>query len=211
VRLLVVAAALIAVLSLPASDASYVAGTSNPATVTAASATTYFHVYSKAALPAPDPGCWFFQYAPRRGSHPEELAGSGSDRTAAIHLGGWRGQDAIARCALVIRAPDVFPAGVSQITLRGEVGPDSATGRSPVQDVSFRRANSLINAPTLTLAPGQQASLELDVDLSPGYSPANRLYTQNVRVWATWSGNNDDSLGFDIPVKVYDGTGAGPN
>jgi hypothetical protein len=211
VRLLVVAAALVAVLCLPASDASYVARSSNPVSVTAASADSYFHVYAKTTLPAPDPGCWLFQYATRRGSNPEVFAGSGADFTAAAHLGGWRGQQGLARCVLVIRAPEAFPAGVSQITLRGSVAADAATGRRPVTAVSFRRANSLVNSETLTLAPGQQASLELAVDLQPGYSPANRLYTQDVRVWATWSGNSDDAIGYDVPVKVYDGAGAGPN
>jgi hypothetical protein len=210
-RLLVVAAALLAALSIPASDAAYVARTSNPVSVTAASATSYFHIYSKATLPAPDPGCWFFQYAPRRGSNPEVLAGSGSDLDAAVHLGGWRGQQGLARCVLVIRVPDALPAGASQITLHGSVGADAATGRRPVTGVSFRRANTLTNADTIALTPGQQASIELSVDLSPGYSPANRLYTQLVRVWATFSGNGDDYFAYDIPVKVYDGSGAGPS
>jgi hypothetical protein len=210
-KLLVVVAALLAVLSIPASDASYVSRTSNPVSVTAASATSYFHVYSKATLPAPDPGCWLFQYAPRRGSNPEVLAGSGSDLTAAAHLGGWRGQEGLARCVLIIRVPDSFPSGVSQITLHGSVAADAATGRRPVTGVSFRRANTLTNSETISLTPGQQASLELNVDLSPGYSPANRLYTQVVRVWATWSGNSDEYFAYDIPVKVYDGTGAGPS
>ena len=71
--------------------------------------------------------------------------------------------------------------------------------------------NSLTDNATVTLTPGQQVSLELDIDLNPGYSPANRLYTQVVTVWATWVGNDDDFFAFDIPVKVYDGTGPGPN
>jgi hypothetical protein len=208
---LVVAAALLAALLVPVSDAAFTARTSNPVTITAASATSYFHVFGKAALPAPDPGCWFFQYAVRRGSSPEVLAGTGSDGTAAAHLGGWRGQEGLARCVLVIRVPETFPAGVSQITLRGEVGADAATGRRPIGAVSFRRANTLTNGATISLTPGQQASLELQIDLRPGYAPANRLYTQVVRVWATWSGQNDEFFSYDIPVKVYDGTGSGPD
>ena len=88
-----------------------------------------FHIYSKATLPPPDDGCWLFQYAPRRGSNPEVLAASGSDRTLSVHMGGWRGQDALARCVTAIRAPSTFPDGVTQITLHTRIAADTATGR----------------------------------------------------------------------------------
>ena len=210
-RWLALAGALLALLAIPVSDANFNSRSANTATVTAASATQYFHIYSKATLPPPDDGCWLFQYAPRRGSNPEVLAASGSDRTLSVHMGGWRGQDALARCVTAIRAPSTFPDGVTQITLHTRIAADTATGRAPITGASFRRANSLTNSATVTLTPGQQVSLELDIDLNPGYSPANRLYTQVVTVWATWAGNNDDFFAFDIPVKVYDGTGPGPN
>jgi hypothetical protein len=210
-KLLVAIVALAVALSVPASDAKFNARTSNPMSVAAASATSYFHLYSRDTVPQPDPGCWLFQYSVRRGSNPQVLAASGSDRTISVHMGGWRGQDALARCVVAIRAPDAFPDGVTQITLHGEVGADAATGRRPITDVSFRRTNGLTNSATVTLTPGQQVSLELDIDLNPGYTPGNRLYTQVVRVWATWAGNTDDYFSFDIPVKVYDGTGAGPD
>ena len=115
---------LLAAVVVPASDASFNARSSNAVAIGAASATTYFHLYARDELPPPDPGCWLFQYAVRRGSNPQVLAASGSDRTIAVHLGGWRGQQARARCVLAIRAPSAFPPGVGQITLQTLIAAD---------------------------------------------------------------------------------------
>lgn len=52
-KLLVTLVALALVLTVPASDAKFNARTANPVTVAAASATTYFHLYSRDAVPAP--------------------------------------------------------------------------------------------------------------------------------------------------------------
>jgi hypothetical protein len=211
VRAALAVLAVLAAIVVPVSDARFNARSTNTATIGAANATSYFHLYSRDTLPPPDPGCWLFQYAVRRGSNPQVLAASGSDRTIAVHLGGWRGQQGLARCVLAIRAPAAFPPGVGQITLQTRIGADAATGRRPVTGASFRRVNGLTNSEAIALAPEQQVSLELDIDLQPGFTPPNRLYTQVVTVWATWAGNGDDFFSFDIPVKVYDGAGAGPN
>ena len=210
-RATLVLIALLAAVAVPASDARFNDRSLNSMRVAAASATDYFHIYSRDALPPPDPGCGPFQYSVRRGSNPSVLAGSGSDRTAAVHMGGWRGQQGIARCVLALRAPASFPAGVGQITLHSRIAADAATGRRPVTGATFRRVDEPSNTATVTLSPGQQVALELDIDLRPGFSPPNRLYTQVVTVWATWAGNADDFFAFDIPVKVYDGGGSGPD
>jgi hypothetical protein len=207
--LLLIAA--VAAFSLTASDAGFNDRSANAVSVGAASATSYFHLYSRDAVPGADPGCWLHQYAARAGSVPSVPAASGSDRTTAVHLGGRRLQQGTVRCVLAMRAEESFPAGVGQITLHARVGADAATGRRPITGATFRRANGIVNGTTVTLAPEQQVSLELDVDLNPGFSPSGRLYEQVVRVWATWSGNSGEFFSFDVPVKIHDGFGAGPD
>ena len=85
--------------------------------------------------PQPDPAAGCYRLRARRGSNPQVLAGERQRRTLAVHMGGWRGQDATTRdCVLTIRAPATFPAGVTQITLHGERARrhgDRPSGRSP--------------------------------------------------------------------------------
>ena len=86
----------------------------NTATVTAASPTQYFHIYSKATLPPPDAaaGC----SSTRRGAAATPRCPPRAARShLSVHMGGWRSQDgALDALLTAIRAPSTFPDGVTR-------------------------------------------------------------------------------------------------
>jgi hypothetical protein len=207
-RLLVLAAILAASLFAASSDARMNATTKNTASITADTPDAYFHVYSQST----DPG-GLTGYATRRGSSPAVPAGTGADATAAVHMGGWRNQTATyVDRVLTIKAPATFPAGVSSLTLHGLRGVDPATGEQPLTAGRFQRMNDTGGGATITLAPGEQVELDLEVTMRPPDFPttgAGLTYTPTVTIWATWTGYADDFYNYIVPVKVFNGTGAG--
>jgi hypothetical protein len=207
-RLLALAAILAASLSATASDARMNAVSKNTASIAADTADAYFHVYSQGT----DPG-GLTGYGTRHGSSPPVPAGTGADDTAAVHLGGWRNQTATyVDRVLTIKAPATFPAGVASLTLHGVRDVDPATGRQPVTDSRFQRMDGTGGGATIALSPGEQVELDLEVTVRPPVYPGSGTgltYTQPVTIWATWTGYADDFYSYVVPVKVFNGTGAG--
>lgn len=209
-RLLVLAAILAASLFASASDARMNATTKNTGTIGADAPDAYFHVYSQSTDPGGVTG-----YATRRGSSPAVLAGTGADATAAVHMGGWRNQNATyVDRVLTIKAPATFPAGVSQLTLHGLRSVDPATGEQPITAGRFQRMNDTGGGATITLSPGEQVELDLEVTMRPPDFPpsgpgSGLTYTPTVTIWGTWPGYSDDFFSYIVPVKVFNGTGPG--
>jgi hypothetical protein len=207
-RLLVLAAILAASLLAPSSDARMNSVTKNAGAFSADSPDAYFHVFSQSTDPGGVTG-----YATRRGSSPAVLAGTGLDDSAAVHLGGWRNQTATyVDRVLTIKAPATFPAGVTQLTLHGLRGVDPATGEQPLSAGRFQRMNDTGGGATITLAPGEQVELDLEVTMRAPDFPttgAGLTYTPTVTIWATWTGYADDFYAYIVPVKVFNGTGPG--
>lgn len=207
-RLLVLAAILAVSGFASVSDARMNSVTKNTGSIAADSPAAYFHVYSQSTDPGGVTG-----YATRRGSSPAVLAGTGVDDTAAAHMGGWRNQTATyVDRVLTIKAPAAFPAGVTQLTLHGLRGVDPATGEQPITAGRFQRMDDTGGGATITLSPGEQVELDLEVTMRPPDFPTTGTgltYTPTVTVWATWTGYTDDFYAYIVPVKVFNGTGAG--
>jgi hypothetical protein len=206
--LLVLAALALACAAVPASSARMSHRTQNPSAVTADSAAAYFHVYSQSTDPGGVTG-----YATRRFSTPPAPAATGADDAIAVHMGGWRNQNTTYVDRVVtIKAPASFPAGVTQLTLRGVRAPDPATGEQPITAGRFQRMNDTGGGATITLSPGEQVELDLEVTMRPPDFPnsgTGLTYVPTVTVWATWTGYSDDFYAYVIPVRVYNGNGPG--
>ena len=208
--LLVLAALALLGLTVPASDARFNKVTTNTSTIAADSAGAYFHVYSQSTDPGGVTG-----YATRRLSSPLVPAATGADDAIAVHMGGWRNQNATYVDRVVtIKAPATFPAGVTQLTLHGARNPDPTTGEQPLTAGRFQRMNDTGGGATITLSPGEQVELDLEVTMRPpdfpnGGAGSGLTYTPTVTVWATWTGYTDDFYAYVIPVRVYNGNGPG--
>jgi hypothetical protein len=193
---------------VPASGARFSHRTQNTAAVTADSAAAYFHVYSQGSDPGGVTG-----YATRRFSNPLAPAATGADDAIAVHMGGWRNQNATYVDRVVtVKAPASFPAGVTQLTLHGMRSPDPATGLQPITAGRFQRMNDTGGGATITLSPGEQVELDLEVTMRPPTFPnggTGLTYVPTVTVWATWPGNGDDFYAYVIPVRVFNGNGPG--
>jgi hypothetical protein len=206
--LLVVAVLALACTLVPASGARMNDVTENTGAVTADSAAAYFHVHSQGTDPGGATG-----YATRRLSNPLVPAATGADDAIAVHMGGWRNQTATYVDRVVtIKAPATFPAGVTQLTLHGARSPDPATGEQPLTAGRFQRMNDTGGGATITLSPGEQVELDLQVTMRPPDFPTGGTgltYVPTVTVWATWPGYADDFYAYVIPVRVYNGNGPG--
>jgi hypothetical protein len=182
--------------------------TQTTAAVTADSPAAYFHVYSQGTDPGGMTG-----YATRRFSNPLVPAATGADDAISVHMGGWRNQNATYVDRVVtIKAPAAFPAGVTQLVLNGARTPDPATGEQPITAGRFQRMNDTGGGATITLSPGEQVELDLQVTMRPPDFPnsgAGLTYTPTVTVWATWAGYSDDFFAYVIPVRVFNGNGPG--
>jgi hypothetical protein len=205
--LLGLAALAAAVLVIPVSVASFNSRSSNTASIAADSSDRYFHAYSQGADPAGVTG-----YAIRRGTASTRAA-TGADDGLTVHLGGWRnrGPEWVDR-VLTLKAPATFPPGVTQLTLHSARAADPATGMQPLSDVRFQLMNDTGGGATITLGPGQQVELDVQVTVRRPQFPnggTQETYVPTVTVWATWPGYADDFFAYVIPVSLYNGNGAG--
>ena len=209
--LLVLAALALLGLTVPASDARFNKVTTNTGAIAADSAGAYFHVYSQST----DPGGG----DRLRDAPPQQPAGARGDRgrrrDLRSHMGGWRNQNATYVDRVVtIKAPATFPAGVTQLTLARRGNPDPTTGEQPLTAGRFQRMNDTGGGATITLSPGEQVELDLEVTMRPpdfpngGPGPASptRRRSPSGRRGPDYT---DDFFAYVIPVRVYNGNGPG--
>jgi len=212
-RLLVAAAWLTATvtLALPAihSDASFNSVSVNRAnSVAGDSPANYVRLYSQSSDPARLTG-----YATKRLSSPVVPAATGTDRGLSVSLGGYKNQNttAVTR-VLTLQARSPLPAGAAPLTVTAALAADPVTGRQPLNGVSFSALDGSGAGPTATLTAGAKRQLNLTVRTQPNsqFPGNNVLHTPTVTLRVTYPGYSGTFLSFVVPVRVWDGNGAGP-
>lgn len=158
----------------------------------------YLHIYSQSTDPDHSTG-----YCTRRGTSPAQPAATGADHTLAVNLGGvGRPASFTADYLFSLKiAPAPLPRGLTQVTLSVTAGPDPATGLQPL---------TMTGVNTVTGAGGAKYWFSVDVNVTNSFAP-NTLYTPHLYVTVTYTGYTTTYYQYDIPVKVYTGSGAGPN
>jgi hypothetical protein len=185
------------------SDASFSARTINTATVKADSPLNYLRIYSQSTDPDGLTG-----YAKRQGTSSTPAA-TGSNASLTAHLGGYNNTSTgSAARVLTLDAPDTLPSGVAGIVVYATFGTDAATGSTPIRSPAFRTPGSSQSTSGYTiLTPGVKRQLDLAVNTS-GLS-GNKTYTQTLTLKIQYLGYSGDFLTYELPIKVYDGSGAG--
>jgi hypothetical protein len=210
-RALAVVLALAAILATvkvaePASsDASFTARTSNTATASVDSPLNYLRIYSQSTDPDGLTG-----YAKRQGTSSTPAA-TGVNASVAAHLGGYNNTSSgSASRVLTIEARDNLPDGVGLIGVYATFGSDHSTGASPIRSPVWRTpgsSQSQSNNGYTVLGPGTKRQLDVSINTS-GLS-GNKTYTQTLTLTIQYWGYFGDFLTYELPIKVYDGNGAG--
>jgi hypothetical protein len=193
------------VASTPSSDASFNATSKFSADLSADSPSRYLKLYSQSTDPAGLTG-----YATRTGSSPTARAATGSDDSLSVHLGGTNNTTASYTRVLTMETPSTLPDGLSTITVTATVAKDTTYNQTPINTPTIRTIANVGTSNVVTLGAGQKRQLNLNVSTS-GLPGTSRLYTPSVILTVTYSGYTDDFLNYTVPVKVWDGTGAGSN
>jgi hypothetical protein len=161
----------------------------------------YLHVYSQSTDPDGYTG-----YFHRRGSGTTPAA-TGVDDTLAVNIGGTGNMPQTFTCNYLFGlkvAPAPLPRGLTQVTLTVTAGPDQATGKQPLVMTGSNTVTGPANAK-------YYFSVDVNVSAAGGFV-ANRQYIPHLYVTVTYTGFTTLSYyQYDIPVKVYTGTGAGLN
>jgi hypothetical protein len=158
----------------------------------------YLHIYSQSTDPDHSTG-----YFTRRGTSPAPPAATGVDHTLAVNMGGvGRPASFTADYLFSLKiAPAPLPRSLTQITLSVTAAPDPANGMQPLV---------MTGVNTVTGSAGAKYWFSVDVNVTNAFAP-NTLYTPHLYVTVTYTGFTTTYYQYDIPVKVYTGTGAGPN
>jgi hypothetical protein len=208
-RALAVVLALAAILATvkvaePASsDASFTARTSNTATASVDSPLNYLRIYSQSTDPDGLTG-----YAKRQGTSSTPAA-TGVNASVAAHLGGYNNTSSgSASRVLTIEARDNLPDGVGAIWVYATLDSDASTDKSPIRSPVFRAPGSSQSTSGYTiLAPGSKR--QLDLSINTANLSGNKTYTQTLTLKIQYWGYAGDFLTYELPIKVYDGNGAG--
>jgi len=204
--LLVVPAALGAVLTVHASGASFTRASDSTISVTTAAASGWLHLYSQSTDPDGTTG-----YYSRKGSSPATPAATGVDTTMAVNLGGQgtTGTQTINR-VLTIKTPAAFPDGtVTQVTVTASLLADPATGFQPINQAGFDTVGGSARTTPVTLATTTKRQLNLYLRMTG--SQSGTQYVPSVVITVTYSGFTTTYYQYTVPVKIYAGSGAGPN
>jgi hypothetical protein len=185
------------------SDASFTARTNNTATVSVDSPLNYLRIYSQGTDPDGLTG-----YAKRQGTSSTPAA-TGSNASLTAHLGGYNNTSSgSASRVLTIEAPDNLPSGVAGIVVYARFGTDATTGSSPIRSPVFRTPGSSQSTSGYTvLTAGSKRQLDLSINTSS--LSGNKTYTQKLTLQIQYWGYSGDFLTYELPIKVYDGSGAG--
>jgi hypothetical protein len=165
---------------------------------------SWLHAYSQSTDPDGLTG-----YAVRRNSSPSVPAATGSDESVAVHLGGYTGTTTVNR-VITIKTPATFPdTTVTSVTVKASLVADSTTGKQPISAIGFAASGSTGRSNPVTLGRGVKDQLNLQVSVT-GLTYGT-LYVPTVKITVTSTGFTTAYYVYSIPVKVYYGTGAGPN
>jgi hypothetical protein len=150
-------------------------------------------------------------YLARQGCSGQPAA-SGQGLALSVNLGGvGKTSQREYDMAFTLITPRSFPEAQSIITVTASASPDPATGLQPLQAEEMNLLHNDGGVSSYSFVPGNViGQMNLVVDTSHGF-PANRQYVPVLHVTVTFSGENSGFLRYDIPVKVYTGSGCGPN
>lgn len=206
-RLVLVAGILAGCLLAPAvALAVFTTQSQNSATAGADSITNWVAAYSKGTDPYNLTG-----YLTRQGCG-TQAAASGQGLGLSVNLGGvGRTRRREYDMAFALVTPKEFPEGQSIVTVSASASPDPATGLQPLQAEEMNILHGDGGVADYNLVPGNViGQMNLVVDTGHGFA-SNHQYVPVVHVTVTFSGENSGFLRYDIPVKVYTGSGCGPD
>jgi hypothetical protein len=181
------------------------------------SLTRYLGLYSQSTDPNGNTG-----YATRRGSAPLVMAATGQDSDVAtnlaVNLGGHgrtNGRN-VQRVVTLLVEPAPLPRGLGSINIAVTLVPDSTQpgGLQPLTNAVIANMNHGGGAATRTnVAPNTQLEFNCTVVTrrQNGFA-TNTQYIPHVLITVTYTGFTGSTYyQYDVPVKVYTGTGGGPN
>ena len=166
----------------------------------------WLHVYSQGSDPDGLTG-----YATRRGSSPEVPAATGRDETIAVHLGGFTGTGNVTVNRVVtIQAVPSFPVtGITRITAQAYLVADPLSGRQPINACGFAAVGGTQRTNPVNLIARQKYQMTLRVRMNGLTS--GRLYEPRVQIVVTYSGMTATYYRYELPVKIWYGSGPGPD
>lgn len=148
-------------------------------------------------------------YAVWRNSSPSVPAATGINESIAVHLGGYTARTTVNR-VITIKTPPTFPdSTVTSVTVTASLVADSTTGKQPISAVGFAASGSTGRTNPVTLGRGVKDQMNLVISVT-GLTN-NTLYVPTVKITVTFTGFTTAYYVYSIPVKVYYGTGPGPN
>jgi hypothetical protein len=207
VRRIALALALLAAVAVPASGADFSDGSSNQASITTESVTSFLRLWSQGTDPAGLTG-----YAVKKNSSPAVVAATGADTGLAVALGGYKNDlgTTIPR-VITLQARNPLPPGVTSLTISGALVADPTSPRQPLTGFTFSPLSGAPASSTVTLTAGQKVQLNVSVRLKNNVFPGNNtLYNPAVSLTVTYPGYAGNFLTYAVPMSVWDGNGAGP-
>ena len=204
--LIVVTASLAAVLSVGSSSASFTRASDSTVAVTTGAANGWLHLYSQSTDPD-----GLTAYYVRNASSPAAPAATGVDTTLAANLGGQGTSGAQTRNRiLTIKTPTAFPDGsITQVTVTATTLADVATGFQPIDSVGFATIGGGSRTTPVTL--GKNGKYQMNVHLQMNGCTSGKQYIPTVVITVTYTGFTTTYYQYNVPVKIYAGTGTGPN
>jgi hypothetical protein len=178
----------------------------NTVTAGADSITNWLSAYSQGTDPYNLTG-----YLTRQGCGTQPAA-SGQGLALNVNLGGvGRTNQHEYDMAFVLSTPKTFPESQSVITVSATTSPDPATGLQPIQAVEMNSLHTGGGYTSYNFVPDNAVGqMNLVTDTSHGFA-LNHQYVPVVHVTVAFTGESSGFLRYDIPVKVYTGSGCGPN
>jgi type II secretory pathway pseudopilin PulG len=203
---LVVVASLAAVLSVRATGASFTRASDSTVGVTTATVGGWLNLYSESTDPD-----GLGSYYDRNGSSPATPAATGRDTTLAVNLGGQgTSGSATLNRVLTIHTPATFPVGtLTQVTVTATRVADPATSFQPIDSAGFATIGS--GSRTASVPLGKNVKYQLNVHLQMNGSTSGKQYIPTVVITITYTGFTTAYYQYTVPMKIYAGSGAGPN
>jgi hypothetical protein len=168
----------------------------------------YLHAYSQETDPD-----GLLGYQVRAGSVPTTPAAVRLDDTMSINLGGVTSTTATwMNRVLTVKTPATFPAGVSQVTVIAYAMADPANpGRQPLTQVAITAVGTNGTGPnSVTMGPGQKRQINVSVRMNAAW-PAGVQIRPALVVGVKNASLAYPYYGYTVPVKVYYGSGPGPD
>lgn len=204
VALVAIAAAALALAIASPSRALFSSSSTSRVEATADRVQEWLHLYAQPTDPDGLTG-----YFARSGSSPQEPAASGCDESLTVHLGGLTGTTTCDR-VLTLLTEGVFPdSAVTQVTVTSSLLPDAATGKQPISGAGFAAIGSTQRRKSVTI--GADVKRQLNLRVRTRGLTLNTLYQPRVRVTVTFAGFETAYYEYEIPVKIWYGSGAGPD